>query len=351
MEIKISDEIIDSNKILESNGFKVKMPFPKYYEGTIIFNNTTPAHANAIRRILLDELEIETLDTTEVVMDSDDKSIFIYILEIINRIKTLPPFEENDNYYLNVKSENQKDFIPVLSSNIMCGNKPANVEQNILICMLAPEKYLTIKNIKTKRGNGRTHARFSAVFSPVTYEELDVTYIKYLNSRGFIEQKYIRVLKSILPKNSDFNNLIISCKEGEQCINMRDSNYFKTLTPIYNIKEATEKCKNFKLTFKSVYPARGIALRAFSELIQLLSLAKEASIIEQGELTYFTYKGTITTGRILFDHIVKIADVIMDNCVYSRGTEFKLAIKHPDAKKIFAEAINTNINIIKSLLD
>lgn len=352
MRASISDKEIDRNAIAEKSGYKLVMKFPRQYEATIKLTDTIPAYAVAIHKILLDEISTICLDTSACEMVCNDKSVIAAkVFNIINQIKVLgQPKTSGKKYSIHVQSNNQTDVIMVLSDHIMYDNSPADVEKGILICHLSPGCTFTVKNITTIAGIGLDNARFSAVRGPVSYENLDFEYVRFLQE-GFVGTDYFPISKKDIPKNAIVQNLIVvPNKEWEKKINARDARFFKTLTPLYNVKQVTEDCKNFLISFKSQSPAREIALKAFARLVELLEHARHVDVSVLGEWVSLTFLGSETVGSILFEEIVKTCDVTINYKNIVQAESFTINIKHPAAKDVYNDAITTAVKTVEAML-
>lgn len=163
---------------------EAKKYLPTKSKFTVCFEltETNADIANAVRRVLMDEIKVLSFDFNEY---EDFISSDPYILsDFIKKQVCLIPINQDFNYTgLNIKLEktnNGDEIIDVFSSDLIISGKGTQKDlekicgKNIVLCRLRPSETITINNIKicediTLRDSGK----FSLI-SNISYEILDV---------------------------------------------------------------------------------------------------------------------------------------------------------------------------------
>lgn len=164
--IKINDYLIDYNNskyknIIENN----KQFIPKFSKLGLQFQllNSNEAFANSIRIVFNDELLVNYLNVSIFNINTDDK----YILpdNIAERIASIPLKQETNikNIYKLHVVNNTNDIIKVYTSQIKNINNSNSLDfnDNIVICTLKPNKYISINNITIGQDYGYNNSIFS----------------------------------------------------------------------------------------------------------------------------------------------------------------------------------------------
>jgi DNA-directed RNA polymerase subunit L len=172
---------------IKLTGADYKKYIPKNPKQRLSFEleNINADLANCIRRYLIDELPVYSMNVMEENIDSDDRYILVDYLR--NNIEMIPfqqeiTDKEADGFDISLHIENKTDdTIMVYSRDIQIHDKQKKILDNadyftttIPIVQLKAGKYLTIKNINVVKGVGKTHAAKFALLSNIEYEILDV---------------------------------------------------------------------------------------------------------------------------------------------------------------------------------
>jgi len=326
--MKFTSKYTDPNKLEPKHVFD----YTPYYEGKIQIK-TCPEFANAIRRILLDEIESLALCCDNATFETNDTTLSAgAIFQMIQMIKPLEFHGKSKSYNLSVKSTNMNEKIPVISNHIS-----AELIPGILICHLSPGCFVKITGITVVSGTGQTHRKFSAVIRNVKYRELDFFYVRKLNDRGFIIRNRFRV-SSAAHKH---DRIILSNKEWEKLLNEKDKKYFKNFEPVYNFKiiDKSVECENYEISFCSFYDPEIIVEETIKILRACIEKARAATVIKEEDITKFTFDGSYTAGNLLMKYLGEY-NVFADNQHFSNYTRFRIVLRHPDAQKVFSKAID-----------
>lgn len=161
---------------------------PKKDKITVYFElkETNADMANAIRRCLINELEILSLSFNEY-DDMDTTDAYILSDFIKKNIELLPINQELEEKYdikeltLELELENKTDeIIDITSSDFTAYYKDKKIDiteivnENIVISRLHPGDNILIKNIFIEKGVGKTDAGKFSAFSNTTYKIIDV---------------------------------------------------------------------------------------------------------------------------------------------------------------------------------
>lgn len=136
--------------------------------------------ANALRRVLMEEIPVICLNFNEVDLETDDPFIIpeqllknINLLSIEQRdISTSLLVENKTNKCINVKASHMKNsdtFIP---------------NSNVVICQLNPGKSINIKKISTEQGYGKDNAAKFSLLNSVKYNILDMVPYDMYTGKG-----------------------------------------------------------------------------------------------------------------------------------------------------------------------
>ncbi len=303
-------------------------------QGNIVFKNVGSL-ANCFRRILLDEIPNIGLDTSTANMDTNDSMLTYYILHVISLIRVY----EQGEFYLKVSIKGEGSKIITSDELKTLDGKPANVEKGVEICELSGNCYLYITGIKSSKGIGREHVKYSAVVGTVTYKPTDVIFVHYLNESGFIEDN----MKAIPIGNYELDGkyIIWNDKYAKKC-SKKDLKYAENLNKIkYTGKflvAEQDYCKDFIITFKAENPKE-----VYKKVIEVINLELDKTI------TFDSF------GTIEQCYSISVGEAIkyfcceeLETSIFSNYTDnnYKITIDSVDNKKIHDNAIKKIKKII-----
>lgn len=181
-EIKQETHQVDEKKLdkyisaMKSNGIKNPvdmLPKSKWHSLSFLLTDTYSSMANAIRRVLMEELLVTCLTIDEFTIETDDEFIVSDVLK--KNINLLPC---NQTYNTSSKSlslykyNKTNKVIDVKAKDL--SNKDVVSDLNITICQLRPGKYVKIKNITFEQGYAKDNAAKFSLLDNITYEIVGV---------------------------------------------------------------------------------------------------------------------------------------------------------------------------------
>lgn len=197
-ESLIVDEIIMNDKIRrEIKSIFAGKSFEELYplvdiKFSIIIENTTRI-ANAIRRVITDELKSYFLDFDHII-DTNDEFIKDFPLQIcLNNIPISYEVLDAEDLQFSINIENKTDRAVMITSGDIITNKPRNpviFNKNFGISMIMPKKYLKVEKIKLRHEQQNN----KIVCCRATIETLDIEQIKekdIINMRDLTEDEGI----------------------------------------------------------------------------------------------------------------------------------------------------------------
>lgn len=314
------------------------LKFEKYNSGPFtrgrIICTNVGSIGNALRRILLDELEMVALNANNPIVRHVGPTFNYEALDKIGRVRA---YEEGEFY---IKVNNNSSERIVITSNMIFNmetKKPAKVQQDVELFYLAPKCKITLKNIVSVRGIGRQHAKFSGVIGPVTYLPTDVNHVYYLNERGFLEnnRRMIPVDKSI-DRNK---NYYIRSKESVNIdINKRDQSYIDTMTEL--------KIKDPKFLQTEMFDSQDFIITFYSEDVEVTYKAAVAELIRQMSNDTFDDIYTMNVAEIMRQRIYALVpcEIYLDKTEIDN--RIKLTINHDDKEKLIKRVREDVIKIL-----
>lgn len=171
--------------------------------------NTTSAFANGIRRVFVEELDVQALHVNFEDIFTDDAFINGIDDMLVNNLGLIPIYQDIDlidkyDIYLSVFNNTNK-MMQVKVSNISVilkgKSKPSSTdnyysssnlelnskifpESNIVIADLNPGKFLKLRNINIKTGKGFQNAGNFTLLNGVNYKPLDIVPYDQFTSKG-----------------------------------------------------------------------------------------------------------------------------------------------------------------------
>lgn len=178
-EIEESKELLKLFKLIETHQKEIKNArdlLPKISWHTLSFelSGTYSAFANAIRRMLIEEIPTYCLDVLDTDIETNDEFILndmltknINLLPIRQEIKDAEKASASLEIY---NSTNQ--IIDITSSDIKCQGCEI-IDENIIVIRLRPGKHLKINNMNILRGCSKKRADKFSLLNNVQYWPID----------------------------------------------------------------------------------------------------------------------------------------------------------------------------------
>lgn len=291
--------------------------------------NTVSDFANCIRRFLLDEIYIYSMDVDEMNIITNDRFI---LSDVLKKNIELIPIDQllTDEFVISLQIENKTDDIMTIhSGDITITNKNKVLKtsdyfsSNIPIIQLRSNCSLEIKNISIVSGCGKQDAGKFCLLSNISYEILDVMPVEV--------NKYE--------------------KKGESSLNSEPA-HFKI---------------GFK-TYRNFDPKKIMLLCCDAITNRMTTIQKELSNITKDMTVYFSDLINLETkGDIKLFHFKNeywtIANIISRYCylefkeikficaciIHPSTEESIVKITHPESNKIIDSAITQILDDIKTL--
>ena len=330
--MEVTNIIVIDNKInYENTIFKDllnnnKHLFPNKLQKTLSFklSNCNIELANAIRRIITNELEIKILKVNITDVNTDDKYILPDLIkdriELISIDQNIP----NDCKFKLTVSNNTLDITNITSNDlILLNHKELNIKNlfntNIIICYLNSNKYITINDIIIHTDTGYNNGKYS--LCSVKYDIINTDFkIPTLNNNNTDFQFKIKTNGNIEPI---------------KIINLVEENLNKRLDIIEN---------NIN-KFNKIYNSNDKQLLDTNDLY----------IIKNYDIyNYYINNESHTIGNLLVRYIYDLEptiELINYTIPHPSKNQFILNIKHSDHNKLLINAINKikkDIKLFKS---
>lgn len=288
-----------------------------------------PELANCIRRYLMDEMEVYSMDVNEEKIKSTDKFI---LNDFIKKNIELIPFKQDidTDIQLKLHVENKTDEIITIYSKdleILYKNKPAKIEDyvttTIPITQLRPCSTIDITDIKIVSGTGKVDAGKFALLSNIYYEIMDVEPLE--------ENKFKRVGESSLVSNPTHFKLILTSHRNLD---------LRKIMPLC-CANIIKKLEDIKTELTKIDEKEKIYL---SDMIELET---------KGDIKLFNLKGEYWTISniiakycyIIFNDIQFVCSAILHPSIETSVVK----IKHPESVKIMIDAIKLIIADVGSI--
>ncbi len=184
LEIKESKELLEIIDLMKSNGVsdpKSLLPTVSKKEFSFELHNTNSSFANAVRRVLITDINTKCLDCSFESIDTDDRYILVDVLT--KNINMIPIYQDiNTEYKISIDKFNDTNkIIDLKASDIIITNKGKQVNinelipnTNIALSNLRPSRKIKIHDIKIINGTANeSYSKFTSV-GIVKYDILDV---------------------------------------------------------------------------------------------------------------------------------------------------------------------------------
>ena len=139
--------------------------------------------ANALRRVLLEDIPVKCLDVIYDDISTNDE--FILTDKLIKNINLIPiqqDVDEKTKVSLSIEN-NTDDIIDVRASDLKC-NKTLIPNDNILLCRLRPKKHLKLSNIGISVGFAKDDASKYSLLNNISYDILDMKSYDQFTGQG-----------------------------------------------------------------------------------------------------------------------------------------------------------------------
>ena len=294
--------------------------------------------ANALRRVLLDEIEMMAFDITEATIDTTDQKITHHLLYVITMVRL---YEEGE-FYLKV-TNNKDESIPLMSDMIMNAktHKPADLHLGMEIGQLQRHSTITIRGLRSCRGTGREHVKFKPVIGVVSYEPTDVAHVYYVNDRGFLEDNKRMIKRALIKGYDPAKQYILWNDVGMKLADERTKRRTKDLAVIrgldvdaVTLRAESHESMDFVLTYYCERP-REMAKRAVETI---------HTMIEQGVATKVW---TLTAAEVMRQYLYAEAPcaTFLDK-IGKLDNRLKLTVTHDDAPKLIDVAAKKILKIL-----
>ena len=320
-------QCIEYIKLIDAD-YKKYMPKKPKQRLSFELDNINADLANCIRRYLIDELSVYSMNVMEEDIESDDR--YILTDHLRNNIEMIPFLQEiknteADELNISLHVENKTDdTITVYSRDIIIHDKQKKLLDNsdyftttIPIAQLKAGKFLTVKNITIVTGVGKTNAAKFALLSNIEYEILDV---KPLDVTKFSRNGE----SSLMSSPSHFAMAITTHRNinVKRVMPMCCDAIIKTLS---GIKDALKNIKETDVVY-------------FSDIIELETKGDVKLYHLKGE--YWTIANIIA--RYCYMACPDIA-FVCSSIIHPLTEESIVKIKHTDSLKILHESVESII--------
>jgi DNA-directed RNA polymerase subunit L len=317
------DKCVEFVKLIDPD-YKKHLPTKPIHKVQFELTDTTVDFANCIRRYLLDEIMVYSMDVDESHLVTDDKFI---LSDVLKKQIELIPFQQKitqsdiDDLQISISFENKTDdLMQIYSRHITITdkkNKKLDTEKyfslNIPLIKVRPNKSMELKNITIVSGCGKQDSGKFCLLSNLSYEILDVV--------PFDESKFGKEGKSSL--NSDPQHFRIS---------------YKTHRNIEPKKIMLMCCdaitKSFSIILKELSNIKNSDNVYFSDLLDLES---------KGDMKLFHFKNEYwTIANIIARYCyIEFKDIkFVCSCIIHPSIEESIVkIKHTEPVKIISAAI------------
>lgn len=318
------DKCIEYIKLIKPD-YKKFLPSKPLHQVQFEITNTVSDFANCIRRFLLDEINVYSMDVDESNILTDDRFILGDVLkkniELIPLLQELTDIESN-NLKMSITVENKTDdMMTIYSRDIVVSDKKnkkyANEKYfslNIPLMQLRSNTTLKVSDISVVKGLGKNDAGKFCLLANMSYEILDI--------QPFEESKYETRGKSSLNSNPS----------------------------------------HFKLSYKThrnIDPKKIMILCCNAIADRMIAIQKELACIKSDDVIYFSdlieleIRGDVKLYHFKGEYWT-IANIIARYCyiefkeikfvcpciIHPSKEESVVKIKHPDSLKILNMAIN-----------
>jgi DNA-directed RNA polymerase subunit L len=314
--------------------YKKYLPKNSKYKASFELVDANADLANCIRRYLIDEIPVYSMEVSEDNIETTDRFILADFLK--NNIELIPFLQDikdtdADNLSMSLHVENKTDsIISVYSGDIVVTDKAKKKLDNskyfttsIVIINIRPGMMLNIKDIKVVAGIGKVHSGKFLLLSNVSYEILDVVPVE--------ENKYGTTGKSSLVSNPQHFKIEFTTHR-----NMDVTRIMKLLCGLI-IKKIT-------MIHTEISKIKETDLVYISDLIELETVRDVKLFHLKGE--YWTIANIISRYCYLS---FKDIQFVCASIIHPSTEESIVKIRHPESVKIILTALNSIIDDITTI--
>ena len=171
------------------------LPSKPYHVVSFQINNTDSAFANALRRILVEEITVYSMTIEEPNILTDDEFISGMKKVLLKNLALMPINQEHNMLDGDLKinlhvANNTNDIIDVFSSDIKVFNGKKDISEelitypNIVIMRLRPGKYLNLREVYIQSGRAYEHYGYFSLLNSTMYKPLDITPYDQFTKQG-----------------------------------------------------------------------------------------------------------------------------------------------------------------------
>jgi DNA-directed RNA polymerase subunit L len=376
----IFDKLKNKKEILDL------LPDKKSHKINFILTRANVAIANALRRVVLEELKIKAFEVNVSDISTNDKEIIIS--ELADRIAFIPLDQDIplDVVYalLFTCHDSEQEYTPVHSSKIMqIEGKRLNklpFAGTFRLLEILPGRTISIPSIKITEGYGWEHSKFS-IASDFKYQIRDYVDVHFLNERGNIISgmvrreelvDYMKKKKISHPLISGSNSselykkdiLIIPDSSFQNMTDVRTRNKLQMYSVVLEdfkieICSSMKSCpREFFLEFTTngnIDPIIMMRMVCDNIVGRLKTISESANLIinSDGEKTEIMIKGESYTISDLIKRAILDLDpsigLVNSTMLHPSIRTITINIRHPNAEKIFFDAVKNLEKIFSDL--
>lgn len=314
--------------------YKKYIPKNSKHKASFELTDTTSDLANCIRRYLIDEMPVYSMNVAEEDIESDDR--FILSDFVKNNLELIPLLQDitdkdAESLSMSLHVENKTDdTISVYSGDIVVTDKQKKKLDNskyftttISIIKLRPGTTLDIKNINIVAGIGKADSGKFLLLSNISYEILDVIPME--------ENKYNKTGQSSLNSNPQHFRIEFTTHRN------------------MNVKRIMSMCCNTIIKTVSTLHSELIKIKEsdkvyFSDLIELET---------KGDVKFFHLKNEYWTIANIISRYCYLAfkdiQFVCSSIIHPATEESIVKIRHTESVKIMATALKNIISDVTTI--
>jgi len=344
--------------------------------------------ANAIRRAVMSEIEVRSLNYEWSDIDTDQRHIIVW--ELYDRIRFIPLNQDCPDdvvFSLDIINTGEDDLM-VMSSDIIASDGKTYFPGDIRIAELEPMHHVTIPMITISSNcNYKTTHAADMITAAFTYKCTDYVGVYYMYEKSIINRM---VLASDLEKLLKKHGVKSTTKSGKKPLIIFNKVYEQFHTDIsdrYEFIESPEDYldeneflrwyqsaeadpNHFALSFETLgnIPPKTMVARALNSMISRLEKIVEdfsycidngldsyqsVYIMQEGDTVIIGVDESKTIERLMVRHIYKLDKTIpfvASTSEFTVNTHFEIIVVHPEYSKLFIDAANYVADIFREFL-
>jgi hypothetical protein len=164
------------------------LPKKPYHVVSFQLNNTYSAFANALRRILVEEITVSSMIIDENDIDTNDEFISGLKKVLLKNLALTPINQESETLQTKIEmslfvKNTTNDIIDIFAADIKNANDLI-VYPNIVIMRLRPGKFLNLKKIVIQSGRAYEHYGYFSLLNNTTYKPIDIVPYDQFTKKG-----------------------------------------------------------------------------------------------------------------------------------------------------------------------